>query len=160
MYFHSFSGLSFLSFLSLAASQKIQFDGRVASGTAATAFDTDNGLFQPKNVFGQNLTFGKLLKLPSTQGSIFDQNTVPVEITLRYVPHPPAGPKMVDKILFFRGFPSTLLMLSILPLVMNPSLLLAPTMSKLAFVVLSSSRPPTMAPIPPLSASRPSTSAS
>lgn len=83
MYSRLASALSFLSTLSLAASQNIQFDGRVPAGTQLSAFDSDNALFQSGNVFGQNLSFSKLLQLPSIQGSIFDQDTVPVEVTIR-----------------------------------------------------------------------------
>lgn len=85
MYTHYTSSLPFLSILSLAASQNIQFDGRVPTGTALTAFDAENGLFNSGNVFGQNLSFSQLLQLPDVQGSIFDQNTVPLEVTIRYV---------------------------------------------------------------------------
>lgn len=74
---------AFFSLLSLAASQTIQFDGRVPAGTALTAFDADNDLFQSGNVFGQNLSFSKLLQLPDVAGSLFDQGTVPIEVTIR-----------------------------------------------------------------------------
>lgn len=77
--------LSFLSILSLAASQTIQFDGRIPAGTQLSAFDSDNAFFQSGNVFGQNTSFSKLLKLPDIQGSIFDQGTVPIEVTIRLV---------------------------------------------------------------------------
>ncbi|KAF3766925.1 hypothetical protein M406DRAFT_251837 [Cryphonectria parasitica EP155] len=55
------------SLLSLAAAQSIQFDGRIPTGTQLTEFDVANGIFDPSNVFGQNLTFSKLLQLPAVQ---------------------------------------------------------------------------------------------
>lgn len=77
--------VSTLSFLSLAASQTIQFDGRIPVGTQLADFDATNTFFGNKNVFGQNLTFSKLLQLPNVQPSLFDSNSVPVEVTIRYV---------------------------------------------------------------------------
>lgn len=76
-----------VSLASLAASQSaaIQFDGRVPAGTQLSAFDSDNGLFNPSNVFGKNLTFSKLLQLPDVAPSLFDVGTVPLEVTIRYV---------------------------------------------------------------------------
>lgn len=83
MYSRFTSSVSFLSILSLAASQEIQFDGRIPAGTALTAFDADNTFFASGNVVGQNLTFSQALQLPDIQGSIFDQGTVPLEVTIR-----------------------------------------------------------------------------
>lgn len=82
---HSLSNYLYLSLTSLVAAQTIQFDGRVPAGTEVTAFDSDNGLFNPANVFGANLSFSKLLQLPSVSPSLFDVGTVPVEVTIRYV---------------------------------------------------------------------------
>lgn len=70
--------------LSLAAAQKVQFDGRLPSGTQLTSLDADNKFFQTKNVVGQNLTLSKVVQLPNVQPSIFDSNTVPLEVTIKY----------------------------------------------------------------------------
>jgi hypothetical protein len=78
---------SLFSLASLAASQSaIQFDGRVPAGTQLSAFDSDNGLFNPSNVFGKNVTFSQLLQLPDVAPSLFDVGTVPLEVTIKYVP--------------------------------------------------------------------------
>lgn len=72
-----------VSLASLAASQSaIQFDGRVPAGTQLSAFDSENGLFNPDNVFGKNLTFSQLLQLPDVAPSLFDVGTVPLEVTV------------------------------------------------------------------------------
>ncbi|KAK2614638.1 hypothetical protein N8I77_001447 [Diaporthe amygdali] len=74
---------SLFSLASLAASQSaIQFDGRVPAGTQLSAFDSENGLFNPSNVFGKNLTFSQLLQLPDVPPSLFDAGTVPLEVTI------------------------------------------------------------------------------
>lgn len=73
-----------LSLLSLAAAQKISFDGRLPANTALTSLDTNNKFFQAKNVVGQNVTFSKAIQLPNVQPSIFDSNTVPLEVTIKY----------------------------------------------------------------------------
>lgn len=82
---HSLSNYLFLSLTSLVAAQTIQFDGRVPAGTKVADFDSNNNLFNPDNVFGANLSFSKLLQLPSVTPSLFDVGTIPVEVTLRYV---------------------------------------------------------------------------
>ncbi|KAJ4418005.1 hypothetical protein N0V82_005857 [Gnomoniopsis sp. IMI 355080] len=79
---HSLTNYLYLSLTSLVAAQTIQFDGRVPAGTELTAFDAANGLFNPANVFGANLSFSKLLQLPSVSPSLFDVGTVPVEVTI------------------------------------------------------------------------------
>lgn len=86
MFSHSLlTQTTLVSLASLAASQSaIQFDGRVPAGTQLSAFDSDNGLFNPSNVFGKNLTFSKLLQLPDVAPSLFDVGTVPLEVTIRY----------------------------------------------------------------------------
>lgn len=85
MALHSLSNCLLLSFTSLVVGQAIQFDGRVPSGTQVTAFDATNGLFNPANVFGANLSFSKILQLPAVQPSLFDVGTVPLEVTIKYV---------------------------------------------------------------------------
>ena len=61
MLFSSFS-LSGLSTLLLASSFaaaqqcKLQFDGRVPANTAVKAFDANNNIFNPNNVFGAGMT--------------------------------------------------------------------------------------------------------
>ncbi|KAK1758980.1 hypothetical protein QBC47DRAFT_436390 [Echria macrotheca] len=69
---------------SLAAAQKckLQFDGRVPSNSALTGFDAANQLFSSANVLGAGLKFSQLLKLPAITGSLFDTNTIPVEVTI------------------------------------------------------------------------------
>nr|XP_036577089.1 uncharacterized protein CTRU02_12984 [Colletotrichum truncatum]KAF6783968.1 hypothetical protein CTRU02_12984 [Colletotrichum truncatum] len=74
-----------LSLASIAAAQKckIQFDGRVPSGTALKSFDADNKLFNSKNVFGKGLSFSKVLQMPKQAGSLFDgAKNVPTEVTI------------------------------------------------------------------------------
>ncbi|KAK1723259.1 hypothetical protein CaCOL14_007096 [Colletotrichum acutatum] len=74
-----------LSFASLAVAQQctLQFDGRVATGTEAEAFDAENNLFSPQNVFGAGLSFSKVLQLPNEASSPFDGNdNVPLEVTI------------------------------------------------------------------------------
>lgn len=91
-----------VSLASLAASQSaIQFDGRVPAGTQLSAFDSENGLFNPDNVFGKNLTFSQLLQLPDVAPSLFDVGTVPLEVTVRYVgvttgPHNTTNSRDID----------------------------------------------------------------
>ncbi|KAJ4385560.1 hypothetical protein N0V93_009989 [Gnomoniopsis smithogilvyi] len=79
---HSLSNCLFLSLTSLVAAQTIQFDGRVPAGTQVAAFDATNGFFNPSNVFGANLSFSKVLQLPSVSPSLFDVGTVPLEVTI------------------------------------------------------------------------------
>lgn len=81
---HSFSKCFLLFFTSLVAAQKVTFEGRVPAGTKVAAFDANNGLFNPANVFGANLSFSKVLQLPSVSPSLFDIGTVPVEVTIKY----------------------------------------------------------------------------
>lgn len=76
-------GISLSFILSLAAAQKIQFDGRLPTGTNTAVLDATNNFFQTRNVVGQNLTFGKAVLLPNVQPSLFDSNTVPLEVTIR-----------------------------------------------------------------------------
>lgn len=81
---HSLSKCFLLFFTSLVAAQKVTFEGRVPAGTKVAAFDATNGLFNPANVFGANLSFSKVLQLPSVSPSLFDVGTVPVEVTIKY----------------------------------------------------------------------------
>ncbi|KAI0204281.1 hypothetical protein F4808DRAFT_457384 [Astrocystis sublimbata] len=69
----------------LAVSQQcdLQFDGRVPSDFDTATFNNDNGVFDPNNVFGQGLSLGSLVQLPKSLTSLFDQNTNPVEVTIR-----------------------------------------------------------------------------
>ncbi|KAJ0386162.1 hypothetical protein COL922a_004925 [Colletotrichum nupharicola] len=70
---------------STAAAQKckIQFDGRIPSGTALKSLDAKNNFFNPKNVFGKGLAFSQVLQLPKQAGSPFDgTKSVPVEVTI------------------------------------------------------------------------------
>ncbi|TDZ19912.1 hypothetical protein C8034_v011877 [Colletotrichum sidae] len=62
---------------------KLQFDGRIPSGTALKAFDAKNNFFNPQNVFGKGLSFSQLLQLPKEGASPFDgTKTVPIEVTI------------------------------------------------------------------------------
>lgn len=84
-YYKSFTLLSFAS-VALAQQCTLQFDGRVATGTEAEAFDAENNLFSPQNVFGAGLSFSKVLQLPNEASSPFDGNdNVPLEVTIRSV---------------------------------------------------------------------------
>ncbi|KAI0546969.1 glycoside hydrolase family 131 protein [Xylaria curta] len=71
------SRLSLTSFLAiipmLVASQQcdLQFDGRVPSNFAAATFNSDNGIFDPNNVFGQGLNLGSVIQL---QNSLSDDS--------------------------------------------------------------------------------------
>ncbi|EXF80192.1 hypothetical protein CFIO01_12350 [Colletotrichum fioriniae PJ7] len=81
-YYKSFTLLSFAS-VALAQQCTLQFDGRVATGTEAEAFDAENNLFSPRNVFGAGLSFSKVLQLPNEASSPFDGNdNVPLEVTI------------------------------------------------------------------------------
>lgn len=79
---------SFVSTLSLALgvsaqSCKLQFDGRIPNNFQLAQFDTTNNIFNPKNVFGKDLSFSKLIQLPKTAGSLFDSaGTQPLEVTI------------------------------------------------------------------------------
>ncbi|KAH8658177.1 hypothetical protein BX600DRAFT_524509 [Xylariales sp. PMI_506] len=83
------TGLHFLVYLfsllpMLVASQQcdVQFDGRVPSTFLASTFDTTNNVFDPKNVFGRNLTWSHIVKLQTEDSSLFDVQTIPVEVTI------------------------------------------------------------------------------
>lgn len=67
----------------LVLTQEIQFDGRVASNTKVADFDGGK-VFDPSQVFGEGLSLGQLLVLPGVDASLFDNGTVPVEVTIRY----------------------------------------------------------------------------
>ncbi|KAJ4393523.1 hypothetical protein N0V93_002735 [Gnomoniopsis smithogilvyi] len=71
-----------LYFASLAATQTIQFDGRVPGNTKLTDFDSANDLFGSDSVLGEGLKFSDLLLLPDVAASLFDDNTVPIEVTI------------------------------------------------------------------------------
>ncbi|KAK1624528.1 hypothetical protein BDP81DRAFT_464657 [Colletotrichum phormii] len=82
-YLKSFTLLSFAS-VAVAQQCTLQFDGRVATGTEAEAFDAENNLFSSQNVFGAGLSFSKVLQLPNEASSPFDGNdNVPLEVTIR-----------------------------------------------------------------------------
>ncbi|OAA67092.1 hypothetical protein SPI_01668 [Niveomyces insectorum RCEF 264] len=80
----SSASLALLALPLLASAQKcaIQFDGRIPSSFSAATFDTNNNVFSPSNVFGQNLKLSQLVELPAQTGSLFDVDTVPVEVTI------------------------------------------------------------------------------
>ncbi|CAN8098175.1 unnamed protein product [Discula destructiva] len=71
------------AFASLAASQIIQFEGRVPAGTQLTDFDSPNALFGSQFVLGAGLKFSDLLLLPAVGPSLLDvASTVPIEVTI------------------------------------------------------------------------------
>ncbi|KAF4930742.1 hypothetical protein CGCVW01_v000739 [Colletotrichum viniferum] len=70
---------------STAAAQKckIQFDGRIPSGTALKSLDAKNNFFNPQFVFGKGLAFSQVLQLPKQAGSPFDgTKSVPIGVTI------------------------------------------------------------------------------
>ncbi|TGJ85671.1 hypothetical protein E0Z10_g3096 [Xylaria hypoxylon] len=79
---------SLISFLvipsTLVVSQQcdLQFDGRVPSDFSAATFNTNNGVYNPSNVFGKGLNFGSILEIQNSLSSLFDVDTVPVEVTI------------------------------------------------------------------------------
>ncbi|KAK3991101.1 hypothetical protein QBC44DRAFT_341429 [Cladorrhinum sp. PSN332] len=60
----------------------LQFDGRIPANLGLAGFDTANQFFSNANVLGAGLSFSQLLRLPAVTGSLFDVNTVPVEVTI------------------------------------------------------------------------------
>lgn len=80
--------LSFLSLLALATATsaqncQLQFDGRVPVGSTPASFDVNTSPFGTKNVFGQNLTWSKIILLPNITRSLFDGTAnIPLEVTL------------------------------------------------------------------------------
>ncbi|KAL3426870.1 hypothetical protein PVAG01_00379 [Phlyctema vagabunda] len=79
----------FYSALALAAAAQaqnctLQFEGRVPAGSTPQSFDVATSNFNPSNVFGKNLTWGKIIELPAITPSLFDAKagTVPLAITL------------------------------------------------------------------------------
>lgn len=84
MFAQPFVSIVPLCLTSLTAAQTIQFDGRVPSDTKLTDFDSANDLFGSDSVLGEGLKFSDLLLLPDIDPSLFDDNTVPIEVTIRY----------------------------------------------------------------------------
>ncbi|KAI1276438.1 hypothetical protein F5Y07DRAFT_408366 [Xylaria sp. FL0933] len=80
--------LSLVSFLAMTAtlvvSQQcdLQFDGRVPLDFSANTFNTENGVFDPNNVFGQGLDLGSIVQIQGSLSSLFDVDTAPVEVTI------------------------------------------------------------------------------
>ena len=71
--------------LTLSSAQKctLQFDGRIPTTFTPASFDAANAFFSQSNVFGQGLSFSKLIQLPATiPPSLFDVASVPLEITI------------------------------------------------------------------------------
>lgn len=83
MFSQSFFVFASLYLASLAATQTIQFDGRVPENTELTEFDSANDLFGSDSVLGAGLKFSDLLLLPDIDPSLFDDNTVPIEVTIK-----------------------------------------------------------------------------
>ncbi|KAK3317931.1 hypothetical protein B0H66DRAFT_555839 [Apodospora peruviana] len=78
----SLAVLSFIAPLVAAQACTLQFDGRVPANLGAAGFDSANDVFSPTNVFGVGLSFSQLIQLPAITGSLFDADTVPVEVTI------------------------------------------------------------------------------
>ncbi|KAI0454008.1 glycoside hydrolase family 131 protein [Xylaria acuta] len=74
----------FLAIPTLVVSQQcnLQFDGRVPSDFSAATFNSNNGVFDPNNVFGQGLTLGSVVQLQNSLSSLFDVGTIPVGVTI------------------------------------------------------------------------------
>ncbi|KAK4205001.1 hypothetical protein QBC40DRAFT_303021 [Triangularia verruculosa] len=72
------------SLVGLAAAQicGLQFDGRIPATLGVAGFDVPNQFFSESNVFGAGLSFSQLIQLPAISGSLFDINTVPIEVTI------------------------------------------------------------------------------
>lgn len=83
MFAHPLSCIVSLCLASLAATQTIVFDGRVPKDTKLTDFDSTNDLFGSDSVLGEGLKFSDLLLLPDVGPSLFDDDTVPIEVTIR-----------------------------------------------------------------------------
>ncbi|KAK3938689.1 hypothetical protein QBC46DRAFT_291977 [Diplogelasinospora grovesii] len=79
---HSLAIASLLATAVAAQKCALQFDGRVPSTLTTAGFDATNQFFSSANVLGQGLKFSELIQLPGGTGSLFDTNTVPVEVTI------------------------------------------------------------------------------
>jgi hypothetical protein len=148
---------------SLVAGQQcdLQFDGRVPGALALAQFDANNNIFSPDNVFGQSksrktedwpapdspdLKLSDAIELPQVTASLFDVDTVAVEVTIRSAP--------LAYLPVLATPPVTLV-----PAATTPSSPRAQITSRPDFAAQNSSRPATRAPILPLPVSRLSTSA-
>ncbi|KAI3327241.1 glycoside hydrolase family 131 protein [Xylariaceae sp. AK1471] len=60
------SFLATLPMMVLSQQCDLQFDGRVPSNFAAATFNTNNGVFDPNNVFGQGLNLGSVVQLQNS----------------------------------------------------------------------------------------------
>ncbi|KAK0741987.1 hypothetical protein B0T21DRAFT_360501 [Apiosordaria backusii] len=79
---HTSFFLSSLVRLTSAQSCNLQFDGRIPDTLDVAGFDSPNEFFSESNVFGAGLSFSQLLQLPPVPGSLFDINTIPIEVTI------------------------------------------------------------------------------
>ncbi|KAJ9137509.1 Glycoside hydrolase family 131 protein [Pleurostoma richardsiae] len=71
--------------ISHSSAQKcsLQFDGRVPSTFSPVSFDSaNNGIFSSSNVFGQGLRLSQLIQLPAVTPSLFDVDTISLEVTI------------------------------------------------------------------------------
>lgn len=55
--YHFVSFLAILPTLVMSQQCDLQFDGRVPSNFVAATFDSNNGVFNPDNVFGKGMIF-------------------------------------------------------------------------------------------------------
>ncbi|KAK4655398.1 hypothetical protein QC762_302140 [Podospora pseudocomata] len=65
-----------------AQSCRLQFDGRVPPSFGVAGFDTPNNFFSETNVLGAGLSFSQLIQLPAISASLFDIETIPIEVTI------------------------------------------------------------------------------
>ncbi|KAK4175255.1 hypothetical protein QBC36DRAFT_190332 [Triangularia setosa] len=72
------------SFGRLTSAQRcsLQFDGRVPASLSVAGFDTPNDFFSENNVLGAGLQFSQLIQVPAISGSLFDIDTIPIEVTI------------------------------------------------------------------------------
>ncbi|KAI1349969.1 hypothetical protein F5Y01DRAFT_326814 [Xylaria sp. FL0043] len=54
----------------------LQFDGRVPLDFSANTFNTENGVFDPNNVFGQGLDLGSIVQIQDSLSSLFSDDSI------------------------------------------------------------------------------------
>lgn len=75
MLFH-ITSLLFINIVHVVAQTcPIQFDGRLSTNITLSTLDTTSSPFNPTNVFGQNLTWSKIITFPALPPSLFSANT-------------------------------------------------------------------------------------
>ncbi|CAD6500157.1 BgTH12-04260 [Blumeria graminis f. sp. triticale] len=62
---------------------RLQFDARVPQGTSVGSFDVKTSLFRTTDVIGKgSLKFSEVIELPKSGASLFDEKTIPFEVTI------------------------------------------------------------------------------